>query len=365
MPSQARRSARARVVIEVRSAPVEDHRRPGRRGRRPASRAARRGPGRRGGRRPATPRSSPSARVWRLGEDSSTSPPTLSKTNGSSNPCPERSGPAAHSNRYMNTGAVPPASRQLGQLDRRHAHHLVRDDGDVEVEQRVVGAVGLVGGQDPVAVVAQAVAIEAAFERGLIEPGGIGERRVAERGTAWPRRGCTRSAAARRARCRRAGRRPGWSVTATPSSTGEKPMPAPPPGTRRRSGRRRSGRPAGRAGRPRPSTARPSSASSFVACSVACSHGLHPQARSALHDRPVEQPVGADGMASSVHTLAPPPDSPKIVTLPGVATEAGDVVAHPLERRRRGRACRRCPTRRGRRRAARRGAGSRARRAGG
>ena len=41
----------------------------------------------------------------------------------------------------------------------------------------------------------------------------------------------------------------------------------------------------------------------------------------------------ADGIPSSVPTLMPPADSPKIVTLSGIAAEGRDVVAHPLERR--------------------------------
>ena len=40
----------------------------------------------------------------------------------------------------------------------------------------------------------------------------------------------------------------------------------------------------------------------------------------------------AAGSASMVLTFAPPPDSPKIVTLLGIAAERLDVVAHPLER---------------------------------
>ncbi len=40
----------------------------------------------------------------------------------------------------------------------------------------------------------------------------------------------------------------------------------------------------------------------------------------------------AAGVASSVLTLPPPPDWPKIVTLRGIAAEALDVVPHPLQR---------------------------------
>ena len=40
----------------------------------------------------------------------------------------------------------------------------------------------------------------------------------------------------------------------------------------------------------------------------------------------------ARGIASSVLTLPPPPDSPNIVTLPGSPPNAGDIVAHPFQR---------------------------------
>jgi hypothetical protein len=55
-------------------------------------------------------------------------------------------------------------------------------------------------------------------------------------------------------------------------------------------------------------------------------------ARAALGDGGVEQPPAAAGVPSSVATLMPPADSPKIVTRPGSPPKALDVVAHPPQR---------------------------------
>ena len=74
-----------------------------------------------------------------------------------------------------------------------------------------------------------------------------------------------------------------------------------------------------------------SSSSTRVATRVAVSRPHVVAARSRLGDGALEEAVRA-GVPMSVPTLMPPADSPKIVTLLGIAAERGDVVAHPLER---------------------------------
>ena len=80
--------------------------------------------------------------------------------------------------------------------------------------------------------------------------------------------------------------------------------------------------------------ARPScvqdAASSTASADVAIVDRL---ARAALRESPCGRARVRAGQPSSVPTLMPPADSPKIVTSFGIAAERLDVVAHPLERR--------------------------------
>ena len=70
-----------------------------------------------------------------------------------------------------------------------------------------------------------------------------------------------------------------------------------------------------------------SSRATRAACSRSTSLSVAPLSMIARWKSPF-----ADGIASSVATLRPPPDWPKTVTLPASPPNSRDVVAHPLER---------------------------------
>ena len=303
-------------MVEVGSAPIEDHRGPVVECRRPASRAGRRATGSPWRAKASHASLISTASAWRLGVASSTSPPTLSNTNGELEAVARahRTGRPAeqvHEHRRRAAGQL-----ELGQLDRRHPHHLVRDDGDVEVEQRVVGAVGAVGGQDAGSVLAQAVAIEPTLEGGLVEP-----RR-------------DRRTPGRRARNSVASSRVHPISSGTSGAVPRLQRVAGMVGHRDPVEHRCEAHAGAAAGRHRDLGGHDLLGRDLAQIGRAVDRqselgqqlgGVRrwPARRSAPagSDRSAStarwNSPAADGMASSVLTLAPPPDSPKIVTLPG------------------------------------------------